>query len=94
MGLGPDEKRRTADSFVANKLSVSPETERPIGQFYSCWQIIDWSVVEMQAIKIDYEPSSNRLLSTTFKDILQNETAVNFLKGKEFYENSRQSYRI
>ena len=35
-GLEPDEKRRTADSFVANKLSVSPETERPIGQFYSC----------------------------------------------------------
>ena len=29
-----------------------------------------------------------------FKDILQKETAVNFLKGKEFYKNSRQSYRI
>ena len=42
----------------------------------------------------NYEPSSNCLLSTTFKDILQKETAVNFLKGKEFYKNSRQSYRI
>ena len=41
----------------------------------------------------NYEPSGNRLLSTTFKDILQKETAVNFLKGKEFYEDSRQSYR-
>ena len=49
---GPDEKRRTADSIVVNKLSVSPEMELPIGQFYSCWQIIDWSVVEMQGIKI------------------------------------------
>ena len=28
-----------------------------------------------------------------FKDILQKETAVNFLKGKEFYEKSSQSYR-
>ena len=26
-GLGPDERRRTADSFVVNKPSVSPETE-------------------------------------------------------------------
>ena len=26
-----------------------------------------------------------------FKDILQKETAVNFLKGKEFYENSKKS---
>ena len=32
---------------------------------------------------------SNRLLSTTFKDILQKETAINFLKGKEFSKNSR-----
>ena len=51
-GLGPDEKRRTADSFIVNKPSVSPEKESPIGQFYSCWQITDWSVVEIQAIKI------------------------------------------
>ena len=29
-----------------------------------------------------------------FKDILQKETDVNFLKGKEFYKNSRQSYWI
>ena len=40
----------------------------------------------------NYEPSGNSLLSTTFKGILQKETAVNFLKGNEFYENSRQSY--
>ena len=26
-GLGPDEKRQTADSFVVNKPSISPETE-------------------------------------------------------------------
>ena len=42
----------------------------------------------------NYEPSSNRLLSTTFKDMLQKETTVNFLNEKEFYENSRQSYWI
>ena len=32
----------------------------------------------------NYAPSGNRLLTTTLKDILQKETAVNFLKGKEF----------
>ena len=40
----------------------------------------------------NYEPSGNSLLSTTFKGMLMKETAVNFLKGNEFYENSRQSY--
>ena len=35
----------------------------------------------------NYAPSGNRLLTTTFKDILQKETAVNFLKGKEFQSN-------
>ena len=46
------EKRRTADSFVVNKTSVSPETEYPIGQLHSCWQIIHLSVVRLQAVKI------------------------------------------
>ena len=46
------EKRRTADSFLVNKPSVSPETEYPIGQSHNCRQIIDWSVARLQAIKI------------------------------------------
>ena len=45
-GLRPDEKRRTTDSFVVNKPSVSPETKKPIGQLHS------WSVVRLQEIKI------------------------------------------
>ena len=49
--------------------------------------------MEMQAMKIvtksqlttsNYERSGNRLQTKTFKDTLQNETAVNVLKGKEF----------
>ena len=50
-GLGPDEKRRTADSFVViNKPSVSPETDR--SNRLVNFTAVDWSVGEMQAIKI------------------------------------------
>ena len=38
----------------------------------------------LQLTTNNYEPSGNRLLTKTFKDILQKETAVNFLKGKNF----------
>ena len=50
-------------------------------------------MAEIQAIEIghasflttnNYEPSGNCLLTTTFKNILMKETAVNFLNGKKF----------
>ena len=43
-GLGQDEKRSTADFFVVNKPSMSSETKHLTSGFYSCRQIIDWSV--------------------------------------------------
>ena len=48
------------------------------------WRCKDKNNHASQLTTNNYEPSGNRLLPTTFKDILQKETAVNFLKGKEF----------
>ena len=48
-GLGQDEKRQTADSFVVNKLSLSAQKwSNPLVNF----KAVDWSVVRLQAIKI------------------------------------------
>ena len=58
--------RRTTDSFVVNKPSVSPETEEPIGQFYSCWQIIDWSVVEMDGSDKTWEETPTKIKTLSY----------------------------
>ena len=81
------QERRTADSFVVNKPSVSLD-----------WRLVNCTAVDIsltglwwdckrshvsQPTANNSEPSSN-LSNKTFKDILQKETAINFLTGNEF----------
>ena len=90
-GLRPGEKRQTADSFVVNK----PCQHRNEVTNWSIAQLLtdNWLVCgEIASNKNSHasqptanncEPSSNPS-NKTFKDILQEETAVNFLEGNEF----------
>ena len=48
------------------------------------WDASDKNSHASQLTTNNFQPNGNRLLSTTFKDILQKETAVNFLNWKEF----------